>query len=83
MPAIIGQKAPAFKSQAVVDGMIKEISSDDYKGVSAAACYCSLSGRIWKVLLCVAPITLLSWGFARFVMDGLVVVDGSFQTNQQ
>jgi len=32
MPAIIGQKAPAFKGQAVVDGVIKEISIDDYKG---------------------------------------------------
>lgn len=33
MPAIIGQKAPAFKGQAVVDGMIKEISLDDFKGM--------------------------------------------------
>jgi alkyl hydroperoxide reductase subunit AhpC len=32
MPAIIGQKAPAFKGQAIVDGMIKEISLDDFKG---------------------------------------------------
>lgn len=32
MPAIIGQKAPAFKGQAVVDGVIKEISLDDFKG---------------------------------------------------
>lgn len=28
----IGQQAPAFKGQAVVDGQIKEISSEDYKG---------------------------------------------------
>jgi peroxiredoxin (alkyl hydroperoxide reductase subunit C) len=33
MPAIIGQQAPAFKGQAIVDGMIKEISLDDFKGV--------------------------------------------------
>lgn len=32
MPAVIGQKAPSFKGQAVVDGLIKEISLDDYKG---------------------------------------------------
>lgn len=32
MPAIIGKPAPAFKGQAIVDGEIKEISLDDYKG---------------------------------------------------
>jgi peroxiredoxin (alkyl hydroperoxide reductase subunit C) len=32
MPAIIGKPAPAFKGQAVVDGEIKEISLDDFKG---------------------------------------------------
>ena len=29
--AKIGQPAPAWKAQAVVNGEIKEISSDDYK----------------------------------------------------
>eukprot|EP00877_Chromochloris_zofingiensis_P012603 jgi/Chrzof1/7597/Cz02g29190.t1 len=32
MPATIGKPAPAFKGQAVVNGDIKEISSEDYKG---------------------------------------------------
>lgn len=32
MPAIIGKPAPAFKGQAVVNGMIKEISLEDFKG---------------------------------------------------
>lgn len=32
MPAIIGKPAPAFKAQAVVDGDIKEVSLDDFKG---------------------------------------------------
>ncbi|WIA10975.1 hypothetical protein OEZ86_000941 [Tetradesmus obliquus] len=32
MPAIIGKPAPAFKGQAIVDGEIKEISLDDFKG---------------------------------------------------
>jgi peroxiredoxin (alkyl hydroperoxide reductase subunit C) len=32
MPAIIGKPAPAFKGQAVVDGEIKEISLEDFKG---------------------------------------------------
>lgn len=37
MPAIIGKPAPAFKGQAVVDGEIKEISLDDFKGERAVA----------------------------------------------
>ena len=32
MATLVGQKAPAFKGQAVVKGEIKPISSDDYKG---------------------------------------------------
>lgn len=36
MPAIIGQKAPAFKGMAIVDGQIKEISLDDFKGALRA-----------------------------------------------
>eukprot|EP00879_Flechtneria_rotunda_P001227 GHRR01001374.1.p1 GENE.GHRR01001374.1~~GHRR01001374.1.p1 ORF type:complete len:199 (+),score=56.77 GHRR01001374.1:81-677(+) len=32
MPAIIGRPAPSFKGQAVVNGEIKEISNEDFKG---------------------------------------------------
>jgi hypothetical protein len=32
MPAIIGKPAPAWKGNAIVDGEIKEISLDQYKG---------------------------------------------------
>jgi len=32
MATLVGQKAPAWKRQAVVKGEIKEVSSDDYKG---------------------------------------------------
>ena len=32
MATLVGQKAPAFKGQAVVKGEIKAISSEDYKG---------------------------------------------------
>ena len=34
MPAIIGKPAPAWKGQAIVDGEIKEISLDDFKGAA-------------------------------------------------
>jgi len=66
MPAIIGQKAPAFKGQAVVDGVIKEISIDDYKGalpVVGVAVAPAVVGS-GRCLLCGAPMTLPSWGFA-------------------
>ena len=32
MATLVGQKAPSFKASALVDGDIKDISSDDYKG---------------------------------------------------
>jgi hypothetical protein len=32
MVAIVGRPAPKFKGSAVIDGEIKTISSDDYKG---------------------------------------------------
>jgi hypothetical protein len=32
MPAIIGKPAPKWKAAAVVNGEIKDISLDDYKG---------------------------------------------------
>lgn len=36
MPAIVGKPAPAWKGMAVVDGEIKEVSLEDYKGESTA-----------------------------------------------
>ena len=32
MGTLVGQKAPAFKTQAFVNGEIKDISLDTYKG---------------------------------------------------
>ena len=32
MATLVGQKAPSFKTSALVDGDIKDISSEDYKG---------------------------------------------------
>jgi hypothetical protein len=50
MPAIIGKPAPAFKAQSIVNGEIKEVSLDDFKGAWVwVGCGAAAAGRFHLV----------------------------------
>src|SRR5262245_50173777 len=70
MPSLVGQKAPAFKLDAMVNGDFKSVSLEDYKGKWLVAVFYPLD----FTFVCPTEVTGMSDRLAEFQAAGAEVV---------